>query len=380
MNRYEESQLRVLEAEGLLRGGDVSAARQRYIEAADLQRALVESLPHERHRTRAVYGFSAATLYFRGHDLDEAERLASELLSQSWVEDHSRTQLRELLSRIWNERDFEAAHCELAARPLSVVLRNGEVRFGLAPTDVVDARIRSVLNLFQRIAAWINHVPAARRPPSIMEEAYQTFASQPIAGSYRIDLHLAQPQQFLLDFPEIESPPPPPDQVLDDFMQFVSRAARDDYDAVQDFVPDEDYRRTFVRLIRNVVPDGTRVGEVEFRRGDEPKEAAVTLYPAHRHSLRQMVRRARPSPTPGTEARATSFSGTLRAVDLDRNLLRLDMKEQKLTFRKAEDIFDDVVGPMLNKLVTITGTYPRRGQRFLATDMEPTVEDEVESV
>ena len=68
--------------------------------------------------------------------------------------------------------------------------------------------------------------------------------------------------------------------------------------------------------------------------------------------------------------------GVLRAVDLDKNLLRLERPSGPLTFTKAEDIYDDIIGPLLNKPVVITCARPKgRGKRQLvASDIELAVE------
>ena len=102
---YQESQMRMAEAEAALKEGDEESARALFREAARLQRAFIDALPADRVRTRSVYGLSSATLAYRAGDLDEAERLAAHLLSQPWLEPYSADRLRELLTRIWTDRE-----------------------------------------------------------------------------------------------------------------------------------------------------------------------------------------------------------------------------------------------------------------------------------
>jgi len=107
MNPYEESQTHIVEANRLLRARDVQSARFHFRKAADLQWSFVKALPGDRVRTIAVYGLSAATLYYRAHALDEAEGIIHRLLSRESIEEHSQWGLRDLLARIWNERQKE---------------------------------------------------------------------------------------------------------------------------------------------------------------------------------------------------------------------------------------------------------------------------------
>ncbi|AUX22419.1 uncharacterized protein SOCEGT47_029220 [Sorangium cellulosum] len=101
---YEESQRRIYDAEAALREGDLHRARVLYREAAELQRAFVNAQPAERVRTKSVFGASAATLFYKAGDLDEAEQLTQTLLTQTWLEQGASVKLRGLLKQIADDR------------------------------------------------------------------------------------------------------------------------------------------------------------------------------------------------------------------------------------------------------------------------------------
>lgn len=103
MSNYRESQERIDEAEAAVRGGDDARARTLYREAARLQRAFLDSVSADRVRTRSIYGLSVATLLFRAGDVDDAERLAHQLLAEPWIEAYSANKLRALLDQIWKD-------------------------------------------------------------------------------------------------------------------------------------------------------------------------------------------------------------------------------------------------------------------------------------
>lgn len=378
MNLYQESQQHIHLASECLHAGDISTARSHFCIAGELQWRYVSTLPDDRVKTLSIYGLSAATLYYRGHDIARAEQIAYSLLLRPQIEEHAAGELRELLSRIWNERQFEIIGLDVAEDPLSVIFRKGRVLYGVAPTDAVDTPIRSVLNLFQRIAAWKSHLPLTPKPSNIINEQYHAFSSQPVAGSYRIDLYLAREKQLSLDMPEIFTPTPTPDDIISSFLDVVRSASKDDYESLSETIPDEAYRCALTKLVRNVIPDGEQVGEVEFRRASDLKECSVLLTDRHRPVIRQMIKTMQQATSPQqTDTPAVQphiYSGILRAVDLDNNKLRLDLPgiDKVFEFRKGDEILDDMIGPLLNKRVVITGSLKkiRARQVFFASDLE----------
>lgn len=116
MSSYHESQARIDEAEAALREGDAARARALYREAATLQRAFIDSVAADRVRTRSIYGLSVATLLYRAGDLDDAERLAHQLLVEPWLEARSADKLRVLLEQIWKDRGLIEASMALLRR------------------------------------------------------------------------------------------------------------------------------------------------------------------------------------------------------------------------------------------------------------------------
>ena len=104
MTRYHESETLIAEAEAAERRGDDERARAAYRTAAELQWAMVCELPAERTITKSIFGSSAATLFWRAGDLDEAKRLADSLLVESWIYGHASMRLRQLLGRIRAEK------------------------------------------------------------------------------------------------------------------------------------------------------------------------------------------------------------------------------------------------------------------------------------
>jgi hypothetical protein len=130
---YDLSQDLILEAEEALRSGNRAAARVAYSRAAEAQRQLVDELPGERHRTRAIYLLSCASLHFRAQELDEAERAACRALADPGIDPATRARLRDLYDCIQDERRLAEQKLSLSEHRLSIRFLGRSILNGLAP-------------------------------------------------------------------------------------------------------------------------------------------------------------------------------------------------------------------------------------------------------
>ena len=86
--------------------------------------------------------------------------------------------------------------------------------------------------------------------------------SPPAIGSFRFDLRLEAPLQAQL-FDEVEVPIP--ERVASSFFAVLRTIVEESPEALQKRVVDEQYREVFLRLVRNLVPDGKQLSEIEVR-------------------------------------------------------------------------------------------------------------------
>jgi len=371
MSDYRESQDMIARAELALRGGEIQEARGLFRAAAELQKRLVERLPPERVRTRSVFGLSAASLLFKADALDEAETLAYSLLADMPLEPRSREGLRDLLQRVWNEQQAREDGLVGLGEALSTTLHGGRIRYGVAPSDIVDTAYKTVASYIRRMGAWCNREPFARKPaPAVRDigEAYQAFRSEPAPASYRIELYLTQVQPSL-DLGGRYGRPATPAQIVGSCIEFARLVGNHDREAVGAFVPDERYRGTLLRLVRQLVPDGHDVAEVEIRRRAEPKEFAVRLRPLHREPVNSLVKALGARQVGEASEGPVTLTGVLRAVDLDAGELRVHGDDCK-TDVEISDELHDIIGPMLNKRVTVRAFRRRRRKTLLAQDID----------
>jgi hypothetical protein len=136
-------------------------------------------------------------------------------------------------------------------------------------------------------------------------------------------------------------------------------------------VPDKQYREAFLNLSRNLAPTGRSFERLDIRDAGTPAVIVASFEVETRQGLNAAIRRSKPakpeSPTESTEA----IRGTLRALHLDKDWLEvatIDNPPQHLKIEEAGDVLDDVVGPMVNRLMNVS--VIRRGKKLVYQDIE----------
>ena len=128
------------------------------------------------------------------------------------------------------------------------------------------------------------------------------------------------------------------------------------------YVPKPDYRRAMLQIVRNIVPDGKSIEEIEFSLTEQRQVRTTTLYGHTKSDINQILAM---DPVPkihhGGEYR--EYVGILRALHLDLNWLEIIVDDD--TTQRCEivhDVLNDVVGPMVNRQVNVKGQwYPDTG-------------------
>src|SRR6266542_1610721 len=175
---YRESQKLINEAEALVRAGEEGKARPLFARAAQAEWEFVHDLSQEKVRSRAIFGFSAADYYLRAGQLDEAEKVAAFLLEQASLEPYSHEVVRRFLGRVWDERMLRISHLQIEGSYFSVLLRDGEVGYGLAPFDVIERAMRLGWGYLNRFAAFLVDIDWTRKLPiDAIQERYRAFVA-----------------------------------------------------------------------------------------------------------------------------------------------------------------------------------------------------------
>lgn len=118
------------------------------------------------------------------------------------------------------------------------------------------------------------------------------------------------------------------------------------------------------KIVRNILPGGKRLKELELTRVRDNTTETILLTPESRIKVRSILATEEPATTPISEV-----FGILRAVDLDGQWVEIAPEEgQRIKCVARELLLDEIVGPMVNRRVALTGEQ-KRG-RFTFSDIE----------
>jgi hypothetical protein len=336
-----------------------------YRQAAAEEAAALDALKDDKHRTRGITAVSAVALWYKGRDYLAAEQLAHKYLSLNNRQAFAEAQLRELLSLVWTVSAAEKAGVRFVHGDILVSVKGGEVIHGGAPLDLIIRKVEGIQAVLFRTVEMLLGRPFRKRggPPTDLISMFRPWLFQAPAGSYQFAVRMQEPEQRVLwefDRPRIE-------HVTSTFFRVLSASASRPEVELAKVVPDEQYRRAFLGLSRNLAPAGKTFSRLEVRDASTPSEPLVTLVPETRQGLNSALRGLRPTAVEET----ITVRGNLRGLHLDRDWLeitRTDGVQETIHVEEAGEALDDVVGPMVNKKVMVTAV--RRGSKYLYRDIE----------
>jgi hypothetical protein len=356
-------------AERTARSGNRAAAEDLYRQAAEAEARALDDVGPEKSRTRGVTAVSAVALWYKAHDLLSAEQLAHRCLASGDLPGFAQSQIRELLTLIWTTQSAEATGVRFVPGDVLVSVKGGDVVYGGAPLDLIVKKVEGVQAALLRTVEMLLGREFRRRggPPTDIQSMFKPWLFQAPAGSYQFAVRVQEPAQMDL----WESDRPKIDQITGTFLQILHASATDPDAQMEALVPDKHYRDAFLNLSRNLAPTGRSFERLDIRDAGAPAVVVASFEVETRHGLNAAIRRSRPpkakSPTDSTE----TIRGTLRALHLDKDWLEvatINNPPQHLKIEEAGDVLDDVVGPMVNRLVNVS--VIRRGKKLVYQDIE----------
>lgn len=350
------------------RSGHRAAAEVLYREAAEAESAALGALSPEKLRTRGVTAVSAVALWYKAHELLNAEHLAHRCLASGDLPGFAQSQIRELLTLIWTTQSAEATGVKFVPGDVLVSVKGGDVVYGGAPLDLIVKKVEAVQAVLLRTVEMLLGREFRRRgaPAADIQAMFKPWLFQAPAGSYQFAVRVQEPAQMEL----WESDRPKIDQITRTFLQILHASATDPDAALEAVVPDKQYRDAFLNLSRNLAPNGRSFDRLDVRDAGAPSVVVASFEVETRQGLNAALRRARPQRASDDEEVQT-IRGTLRALHLDKDWLEVATTAappQHLKIEDAGDVLDDVVGPMVNRLVNVS--VVRRGKKFLYRDIE----------
>ena len=363
-NYHTQSEQLASQAEIYKNNGEMQSAQEAYKKAAELEEKAIEVLESNKPRTFGITAVSAISLYYKSREFSFAEQLAYQYMAKQNIPKFAVDQIRSLLQAIWNEVEMAKAGLTFLPGQVFVAVRGGEVIRGGAPLDLVVEKVQTVQNFFYRTAELLRGLPHRKKgsPDKDVQGMCRPWLLQAVPSSYQFAVAVQDSLQTEL----FDKNNPKAMQIAEHVMAIL-KTSMETPDNLSQIVANEDYQNTFLKLTRNLAPTGKTYEEMEIHSPE--RSESVALVPASRAILNKSLRN-REKNKPSTETEVKTLSGILRAVHLDQDWLEITVESNHIRVNNVGDAMDDIIGPMVNRPVTIRSSVNNKGQYSLL-DIEP---------
>ena len=348
--------------------GQHDDASRLYRKAAELEAKVFNRVSQDRPRTRGILAISAVALYRRGGEIDGAIRRAHSYLADPGLPTFAQEELLELLISLYREQQANAAGRKLSKDALLVSLRHGMVGLGIVHLDTVVLKLQQFQRFFLRVGEWLTDQPFRVKGPTAQDivQLCTPVIGEPSPGSFQFELRLESPLQPSL-FPNDMQLRLTPDQMTRTSFSILKAVNNPSSERLVEEISDEQYREAFLKLVRNLLPDGKEIREIEILALNGIESLSLT-----RHS--KGIIRQHLSPYMSVVEYEDVLTGILRALDLDNGWVELVESGKHHKCRIGENkVLDDVVGPFVNRRVRVPGRWTGSGarRRFVLNDILP---------
>ena len=369
IEHHERSERLASQAEVAVREGRRDEAQALYARAADAEENAIADLDPSKARTLGISAVSAVSLHYKANQLARAESVAVRWLGFEALPAFARDQLRLLLQTIWSEQVRDDARARFAPGQVLVSVQGGEIVAGGAPLDLIADKVKTVQSIFYRTAEFIGGLEHRRRgaPSREIQDSCRPWLFQTAPGSYQFAVAIQEEYQ-----PDMFGPGlPSPRDVADCFLRILRVGIEDPEEGLAEIVPPSDYRRTFLKLTRNLAPDGKSCDRLDIRSPAESQ--VVSLGPDVRRNLGRIIRKAGQEQEAQAQRREESLHGVLRALHLDQDWIELTVGDEHLRIISVGEEADDVLGPLVNKPVVVYVSIAGEKRKFLdiESDSQP---------
>ncbi len=358
IQHHRESEDRASEAEACLCLGDRERARDLYALSARAEELALKKLHHSKVRTYGITAVSAASLYFKAGQLDCAERVAMEGMAFDGLPAFARHQLRHIVQVVWAEQERQTSGLCFVPGQLLVSVSGGQVVTGGAPLQPILDKVKAVESVHYRTAEFLSGTALRTRgPPSKqIQEKYRPWLFQASPGSYQFAVAIQDDNEDMFG--------PSGELVAEFFFKVLRLGCSGSDEDFSNAVPDAGYRETFLKLTRNLAPNGKVFESLEVKAADDSR--VVKLDQQARKRVGERIRGLR---KPDVSLRGQTHAGVLRAVHLDKDWLEVAVGDSRIKVVGVGEQVDDVIGPFVNKRVLIYVASDGETHRFV--DIEP---------
>lgn len=361
---HKTSEAFAAKAHAALREGNVREAEELFRHAAAAEEDALAQLDTSKPRTFGIAAVSAVSLWYKGKDVQRASMLAYRCLANVNLASPAREQLDDLVQTLYTERDRKRLSGEFLPGSVTVAVKGGNVLRGAAPLDLIVDKVKTLQSIFFRVVEWSNGKPLRRHGPPTKDitSSFEPWLVQEAPGSFQFSVAVKVNGQLdMFDAEKLEAA-----DIARKFLDVVTTMAADATgEASKALVPDDGYRGTFRKLIRNLTPPANSTESVAIS-SKEREDVAVVLDESTRPKLDLAIKAEAPKADEAAGEQMQEFTGVLRALDLDSDWLKVDVDSGQMMVKGLSQAVDDVIGPMVNKTVLVKAVKTTRGElRFV---------------
>ena len=340
-----------------------------YAEAAAAEVAALAAVSPGKPKTLGITAVSAVALWYKARRFEEADATAYKALGSMALPSFAVGQLQQLLQMSWAAAAAAASGRRFVRGDVLVSVQGGIVVPGGAPLDLIKQKVEGVQAVLFRVVEMMLNRPLRRRgaPPLDIQEAFRPWLFHAPAGSYQFAVRIEEPKQL-----NFFGPPFNVDVVTSTFFDVLRASATDPDGALPALVPNEDYREAFLNLSRSLAPTGKTFSRLEIRDASSPAAEPVTLETDSRQGLNAALKKLKPPQAVAPTEQIIQIRGVLRGLQLDKDWLEVATDDgdplKPTRILQANDVLDDVVGPMVNHRVVVTTIT--RNARLIFRDIE----------
>ena len=312
--------------------------------------------------TRTILLRSAANLALLATLPREAEKLIAIGLAGD-PPDELANELRDILQQVNFFRHLETKGVKLDSNEIQLSLSGNEVGHGIIRSDEFLNRIEIIEKLAYRTADRLRNKPFKERGRKRKANAieFEPFISVPRAASFAVTIRFGySTNQTVIHGAESQS------FLIDDLLNNIEILNKGNYDQLTKTIREEDYRRNFIALIKQLAPDGDRVKLVGFtvKRNNESKTVPLTKIKTDFQidDIKAIDEATRPE--------NIELIGVLSYADSKKSTIKLTDKDNKdyiVTVPKG--LLSDVVKPYFEEEVILKGL--KVGKIIELKDLEP---------
>lgn len=346
------------QAEDFNRRHESDRAAELYRLSAEAEVNALDNLAPSKTRTIGITAVSAASLYFKAQEFWQARKLAHKWLATDLLPAFAVEELEDLLQVIRFEESRVKSGIQFIEGEVLVSVKGGEVLYGAAPLDLVLRKVDQISKFFYRTTEMLLDLPLRKRgsPPQDVKKYCDPWLFQAVPGSYQFSVQVRKPQDHeQLSLPGLSATAVElrVEQITEKFLDVIRAATQDLESELIEVVPQEDYRKAFLKSAQDLAPPitGKTFNQIEIKLSSDEEPRPVILLPETRSVIKKILNKSEPQPPELPDYKFVSLRGTLRNLHLDDDWLEIsiDGKSQKI-YGAGEEI-DDRVGPMVNRRV-----------------------------